>query len=528
MAYINGKKVLTVVKTVGVGDIDIEVNPSDTPTTTLETIKINATTYKVGEGVNVEGNPSDTPATTLEKIKIDTTTYSIPTPIEIEANPSEAATTDLTKLKVDGTTYSVGDGGTIVQANPNETPTDNLEKIKIDDKSYFLESEKYDGYYKNHLGTPLDTIKSDYSSIKNNDLRTDTQTDLKQTGDKLLHNATIVYNANLDKAYVVCTANQVDTADNMSSINTFVRLYIMSPDTTTQGKLNIDSYESVCEHNDTIDGLTVTSGVSEANIIMNNNEAIILFTCKLNDVTYECYAIYDCSTDTLSTPHRCTIDNDYVSVPYLSSLLGRSDTGGMLGFHGTIALYNGYWYACVSNGGLWNTGIVLKTNDGMNWEYVFTPVIKNSICQLNYEASIGFKNNYLYIAFRQTTTQRNGKGGMVLAKYSPLGVWQDDILIPSSDGKPTFIFNWNALFICVSQGARAYTEMLEINPTYLSGVTRKLVVMGGNYTTFDNKNDSHSYGYAVQSYPTTSVSTFAFNLWTYYNQALAKYKTAMG
>lgn len=48
MAFINGKKVLSVVQVVGGGSgTNVEANPADTPTAELEKLKINNTTYSV-------------------------------------------------------------------------------------------------------------------------------------------------------------------------------------------------------------------------------------------------------------------------------------------------------------------------------------------------------------------------------------------------------------------------------------------------------------------------------------------------
>lgn len=80
MAKINGKKVLSVVKTQAVA-VNIEANPSGTPTETLTKLKIDNTIYGVDAGgTEVEANPAGAATDTLTKLKVGNTVYGVETP----------------------------------------------------------------------------------------------------------------------------------------------------------------------------------------------------------------------------------------------------------------------------------------------------------------------------------------------------------------------------------------------------------------------------------------------------------------
>ena len=97
-------------------------------------------------GTEVEANPSDPATDSLNTIGIDGTIYDIPVGTEVEANPSGTATADLNKIQVGNTIYQIPQGGgSEVEANPTGTPTDTLNTISIDGTIYEIEGSGTSG-----------------------------------------------------------------------------------------------------------------------------------------------------------------------------------------------------------------------------------------------------------------------------------------------------------------------------------------------------------------------------------------------
>ena len=91
-------------------------------------------------GTEVEANPSDPATDSLNTIGIDGTIYDIPVGTEVEANPSGTATADLNKIQVGNTIYQIPQGGgSEVEANPTGTATDTLNTISINGTIYEIE-----------------------------------------------------------------------------------------------------------------------------------------------------------------------------------------------------------------------------------------------------------------------------------------------------------------------------------------------------------------------------------------------------
>lgn len=122
---------------------EIEANPSDTPTESLESLRIDEEVYSLGGGTVVVPNPQGTPTDELNSIQIGSDIY------EIKGGSSEIADLE----DVDLNTLSNGQilkynstsqkwenddesGGTVVIANPSGTPTDELNSIQIGNDIY--------------------------------------------------------------------------------------------------------------------------------------------------------------------------------------------------------------------------------------------------------------------------------------------------------------------------------------------------------------------------------------------------------
>lgn len=87
----------------------VSANVADTPTGTLQSLKINDTTYSVpqgggGSGSTVVINPAGTGVANAEKIEVDGIIYDIPS--NVTANPGSGST-DLTSIGIGGTNYNV-------------------------------------------------------------------------------------------------------------------------------------------------------------------------------------------------------------------------------------------------------------------------------------------------------------------------------------------------------------------------------------------------------------------------------------
>lgn len=122
---------------------EIEANPSDTPTESLESLRIDEEVYSLGGGTVVVPNPQGTPTDELNSIQIGSDIY------EIKGGSSEIADledVDLNNLsngqilKYNSTSQKWENddesGGTVVIANPSGTPTDELNSIQIGNDIY--------------------------------------------------------------------------------------------------------------------------------------------------------------------------------------------------------------------------------------------------------------------------------------------------------------------------------------------------------------------------------------------------------
>lgn len=151
---------ITNIQTTLGGINNVYANVAETPTGTLQNLKVGSTVYNVpqgggGSGSTVVVNPVGSPVADAEKIEVDGVIYGIPS--NVSANPGSGST-DLTSIGIGGTNYNV-------QHLTVDNTLDNASHNPIENKA---------------VKDALDDIGSDISDI-NNDI-SDINDDLTNRG----------------------------------------------------------------------------------------------------------------------------------------------------------------------------------------------------------------------------------------------------------------------------------------------------------------------------------------------------------
>ena len=153
----------TVVGAINEVNGSIVANPTATPTSSLNRIKIKDTVYSVegGGGSTVIPNPTETPTDTLNSVEIDNTVYGIDTGTEVVANPTGTPTDTLSSIEIDGSIYGIEGGTANSLAGLTDTDINNLRDRQY--LTYDTESAKW----KNKGITDLltNTTKGKYCSF---------------------------------------------------------------------------------------------------------------------------------------------------------------------------------------------------------------------------------------------------------------------------------------------------------------------------------------------------------------------------
>lgn len=151
---------ITNIQTTLGGINNVYANVAETPTGTLQNLKVGSTVYNVpqgggGSGSTVVVNPAGTAVADAEKIEVDGIIYGIPS--NVTANPGSGLT-DLTSIGIGGTNY-------------------NVQHLTVDDT---LDNTSHNPIENKAVADALDGIGSDISDI-NNDI-SDINDDLTNRG----------------------------------------------------------------------------------------------------------------------------------------------------------------------------------------------------------------------------------------------------------------------------------------------------------------------------------------------------------
>lgn len=304
---------------------------------------------------------------------------------------------------------------------------------------------------------------SDYPQlVKSQNLKQSLQNyvSTKQDDDLISHDATIQYYNK--KLYVISMANQHDTGDSGEfSDYSFLRLDIYNANDGVGSKINSIV---VAKPNDAVGDTTILGGCGVPNAKITGSTLHILVGCKLaSDGKWRIlHYAYDCANDTLSTPTICKMD-------------GVDMTGTILATHSSIAtdfnyqmsinasfarVYIGnytFYYACLASAQRIPNGLIIRTVDFINWEFVKEPTEMNA--HSSYEIAMGSYNGNIYLAYRQLPTY----GTCVIGMYKTDGTFVDKITIPADDSRPQFFDMPDGLYLLVAKDSRKHARIYKLD-----------------------------------------------------------------
>ena len=333
---------------------------------------------------------------------------------------------------------------------------------------------------------------------------------LLQNDDVFQHDATLCYYDSDIMLYCFYVNNKVDKSDSAYGNNAYVRL------TRLQGTVNGDSSIveniDVCKHGDTVDGLTITSGCGVPNAIIKGNTLFMFWSARLSDDKwYELYCTYNCDTHTIGTPHRCTMGDGYFSCAKVSNLAGY-ESNGQISMNASIAELDGVYYACICSTADWKDGIIVKSTDLINWQYVTVPVWLGEMpSHAIFEGAMAGYEGYLFLALRQEDLDMNDDvNPMILAKMDKDGNVLENVLIPSISSRPSFFKRGTTeLYLAYPTKDRTNTVCLKVENNLKDSVPYQDIPTGGNYVQVAPRTANLQY--VVRTQGSTGIRVSSMN-----------------
>ncbi len=300
-----------------------------------------------------------------------------------------------------------------------------------------------------------------------------------------MHDASLQYysiDSSNGKVFCFSLANDVDTGDSATYINAYVVLISISANST--GVFNSESYRKVvvAKHGDVIDGITIKSGCGVPNSYLVGDTLHLIFSAQGTDnIWYEFHAEYNCITSILSPATKCKIGQSDMSCSNIAGYIGQSDNQ-MISINASIAELNGYYYACVCAQTAFKKGIIIRTQDFKNWEFVAEPSIQMS-SKAQFEGAMGSINGNLFLALRQLNSDY-----LIFLKMGPDGAVLDEQIIPANASRPHFFkrgtTELHLAFSANSFGGipRVNTIIMQVDPVNLKySIPKQDVAFFGNY-----------------------------------------------
>ena len=325
----------------------------------------------------------------------------------------------------------------------------------------------------NNLLSMTTQLSRPYNTAKNRQEMSDSTVSLMQEGDVFQHDSTITVDTINRYIYVACLVNDTDTEDSANSPHAYIRLSVLSYDSS----FNIDSSSLVTYrilgNGDSIDGGIITKGCGSPNVVIHSDGNIyVLFNSVVDDNVVNLYAIYNPSSRSIVDTGVLKLNNVKMYKNNWKEATGFIDEIGAIPMNGRIAYLNGVYYATLtcSNQTINNYqyGVLINSSDLINWNVVkrlemdFGDYIGHPL----WEASMGTDGKYLFVAIRQYQ-QDNGISvvPLVLARMDTYGNVLDSVLLPSCSSKPDFFRKGTYLILCMSTNNRVNSELV-ILPRY--------------------------------------------------------------
>ena len=383
-------------------------------------------------------------------------------------------------------------------------------------------------YYNSSMRNPKYGVYSYINTLFNTNNIVANQLNLSEEGDVCCHDSTLILGQS-NTAYIVLSANKTNNIDSPGeNSQTFTRLVKVSfgiPSGRITKLSSVDFLKSGETYPIKIGGVTeqVTlgnygSGVPNM-IRINNEKAVIISQAAIGNNNY--FSIICCdlnlSTGELSnyrvpniTLWNTTTSMDMYNLTQYFNSLGLdymySSYYNNVYFNPNCSIAydsaSGYYYMCAGKFSLWQKLPIFKTMDFETFDEPFIPNVQATV-HASMEGALAIRGNYIYMAVRQqnqinpaTDTRVDGaRTVMNLVKFnknatpdeSRLVEVIEDLVIPDSGSRPTFIDDKGNLYLCHCTQSRDYADMLLIDDEILRN---SRVVQGinalANYTSAQN------------------------------------------
>lgn len=370
-------------------------------------------------------------------------------------------------------------------------------------------NSEYSWFYNNATKESATILMRNINTSRAYKMLKEKEINLLQSGDVFQHDATLCYFNDDIMLYCFYVNNKVDRVDSAYGLNAYVRLTRLQA--TVNGDSSIIENIDVCKNGDTVDGLTVLSGCGVPNAIIKDSTLYMYWSCKLSDDKwYECYCTYDCVSHTIGTPHICRMDNDTFSCERISAKIGRTDNE-QISMNASIAELNGVYYACLCCRSDWKNGIIVSSNDLVNWNFVVEPSWLNGIeSNAIFEGAMAGFNGYLYLALRQINNSTEDVTPMIFAKMNTDGTITQNILLPSISSRPSFFKRGTtALYLAFPTNDRTNTVCLNVSEKLENSTPHQDIATGGNYVQVTPRTPGLQF--VVRTQGTTGLRISAMN-----------------
>lgn len=277
--------------------------------------------------------------------------------------------------------------------------------------------------------------------------------------DTYAHASSMVIKNNI--AYVVNIANTETKAE--FDENVFVRLTVFNINTPNE-RTNYEVAKKGVYGDIELQGVCSCVGIAE-----NGDNMEIVFYSKVNNEVTELHRSFNTKTSTFGNIGICKFkfNNDTYNLTStnIDNIIGVKNSILPVGFEmamESFSFYNGYWYTWFCSGAPDEyNGILFKTNDFINYEFVLTP---NFRTKAHCEIMAYVKDGYLYTACRRHYNDNS----LLLLKYNlSNNKLEDEVVFTDCASRPHFYEHNNEIYLVHSTYVRNNTSIVKINKTRL-------------------------------------------------------------
>jgi len=167
----------------------------------------------------------------------------------------------------------------------------------------------------------------------------------------------------------------------------------------------------------------------------------------------------------------------------IASYIGQNDNQ-MISINASIADLNGWYYACVCAQTAFKKGVIIRTQNFKDWEFVAEPKIQMT-SNAQFEGAMGAINGNLFLALRQLNSDY-----LIFLKMDALGNILEEQVIPGKPSRAHFFKRGTTeLHLAFSSNSfggipRLNTVIMRVDPVNLKdSIPMQDVPFYGNYLT---------------------------------------------